>query len=153
MAQLRNGNEVVAPTKADAALARKSSQKIAAHLDKTGRLRVQIHTGTEKNDVILPRSVVRVLIRLLNEMAQGNAVTLTPIKAELTTQQAADVLNVSRPHLVKLLDEGTIPSRKVGSHRRVQPEDLLAYKRDFHARRQESLKELVALGQDLDLGY
>jgi len=153
MAQLQNGNEVIAPTKADSAVARKTSQKLAAHLGKSGALRVEVKTGSAREELVLPRCVVRVLVRLLHEMGKGNAVTLTPLQAELTTQQAADLLNVSRPHLVKLLDEGTIPSRKVGTHRRVQLEDLLTYKRDFLARRQAALEELAALGQELDMGY
>ena len=120
-----------------------------AHLGKADKLRFRIGKTTE--EVVLPRSVVRVLVCLLNEMGQGNAVTLTPLPAELTTQQAADLLNVSRPYLVKLLDEGAIPSRKVGSHRRVQTEDLLAFKRDFLTKRHAALDELQALSQELDL--
>jgi excisionase family DNA binding protein len=151
MAQLENGNEVVTPSKADAALARELGQKIAAH--KGSEIRLELITGTSTEDLILPRSALRLLLRALSEMGQGNAVTLTPVQAELTSQQAADLLNISRPHLVKRLDEGTIPSRKVGTHRRVQLEDVLAYKREFQAKRQAALSEFAALSQDLDLGY
>jgi excisionase family DNA binding protein len=150
MAQLLNGNEVVKPTKADSALARVSSQQLAAHLGNAG-LRLELKTGTTSEELVLPPSALRLLVRILSEIGHGNAVTLTPIRAELTTQQAADLLNVSRPHLVKLLDQGAIPSRKVGSHRRVELEDLLVYKRKFLAKRHAVLDELQALSQELDL--
>ena len=153
MAQLMNGNEVVTPTKADSALAKESGEKLAAHLGEGNGLRLAVRTGTMSEELVLPPSALRLLVRVLTEMGQGNAVTLTPLRAELTTQQAADLLNVSRPHLVKLLDEGAMPSRKVGSHRRVLLEDLLAYKRDFLAKRHAALDELQALSQELDMGY
>lgn len=151
MAQLLNGNEIITPTKADSALAKKTGEKLSAHLGQADKLHFEVKVGKTTEELVLPPSVVRVLIRLLNEMGQGNAVTLTPLRAELTTQQAADLLNVSRPHLVKLLDEGAMPSRKVGSHRRVHLEDLLAYKREFLAKRHAALNELQALTQELKL--
>ena len=129
MAQLFNGNEVVTPTKADSAVAKKSSEKLAAHLGNLKGVRLQVKTGRKNEELVLPPSALRLLVGILNEMGQGNAVTLTPIRAELTTQQAADLLNVSRPHLVKLLDEGAMPSRKVGSHRRVLWVDSFAIRK------------------------
>ena len=121
MAQLANGNEVVTPTRADAALAKVSGQTLAAHLRRKGELRLEVKTEGPAEELVLPASALRLLVRALVEMGKGNAVTLTPLLAELTSQQAADLLNVSRPHLVKLLDEGVIPSWKVGSHRRRAP--------------------------------
>lgn len=153
MAQLVNGNEVVTPTKADAALAKASGELLARYLRRQSKLRLEVKADSTSEELVLPASVVQLLVHALTEMGRGNAVTLTPIHAELTSQQAADLLNVSRPHLVKLLDEGGIPSRKVGTHRRVLLEDLLAYKREFLARRQASLEELQALSQDLGMGY
>ncbi len=153
MAQLLNGNEVVTPSGADSALAKESGRRLAAHLEHANELRLEVKAGTTSEELLLPPSALRLLVRVLAEMGQGNAVTLTPIRAELTTQQAADLLSVSRPHLVKLLDEGAIPSRKVGTHRRVQLQDLLTYKREVQAQRHAALDELQALGQDLDMGY
>jgi excisionase family DNA binding protein len=153
MAQLANGNEVVSPTEAEVALAKTSGQKLAAHLGERGELRLELRSDGSNEELVLPAAAVRLLTRALAELGQGNAVTITPVHAELTSQQAADLLSVSRPYLVKLLDEGTIPSRKVGTHRRVLLEDLLAYKQEFMARRQEALNELAELGQALDMGY
>ncbi len=153
MAELLNGTEVIAPSKSDTALARESGQKLAVHLSQSDALHLQVTTGTTSEELVLPPSVLRLLLRVLTEMGQGNAVTLTSLHAELTTQQAADLLNVSRPHLVKLLDEATIPSRGVGTQRRIQLEVILAYKQDFQARRQATLDELAALSQDLGMGY
>jgi excisionase family DNA binding protein len=151
MAQRLNGTEVVTPTDADSAIAKESSRRLAAHMGRGNGVRLEFKTGATSEELVLPPAAARVLLRVLTEMGQGNAVTLTPIRAELTTQQAADLLNVSRPHLVKLLDEGIIASWKVGTHRRVQLEDLLAYKRDFLAKRHAALDELQELSQELGM--
>jgi excisionase family DNA binding protein len=145
------GTEVTAPTEAETELAKESSRTLAAHLGGGNDLRLAVKSGPASEELVLPARAARLLLDILTEMGRGNAVSLTPIQAELTTQQAANLLNVSRPHLVKLLDEGAIPSRKVGTHRRVLLGDALAYKKEAYAKRLAALEELSALDQELGL--
>lgn len=103
--------------------------------------------------VTVPREAFDLLLEILGQMANGNAVTVVPVHAELTTQQAADLLNVSRPHLIGLLDEGKIPFRHVGSHRRVKFVDVMAFKEADERQRRSVLDELTADAQADGLGY
>lgn len=140
------------PSEAEVALARETSRLLAAHLQDSEPLRLSIlqdqsHEGTFD----LPASAVRLLVRILEEMARGNAVTLIPVHAELTTQDAADMLNISRPTLIELLDEGKIEYRRVGTHRRVRFEALISYKRRLEADRRAALAELAAYDQELGI--
>lgn len=111
------------------------------------------HVRMDGADLVLPRQAVELLRNILTEMAQGHAVTILPVHAELTTQEAANILNVSRPHLVKLLEDGDIPFFKVGSHRRIRLQDLMAYSSRRAEESEAALQELVDQAQELDMGY
>src|SRR6202158_4015371 len=147
--------ETVAPSEADALLARDSSRRLATHkLGRKSSIRIQLlDDGEEPETVAVPASALRLFLHLLTEMSQGNAVTLIPTHAQLTTQQAADLLNVSRPYLVKLLDERKIPFRTVGKYRRVRFDDVMAYKRKDDEARAKILDQVTAEAQELDMGY
>jgi excisionase family DNA binding protein len=110
-----------------------------------------IDGGAKQATVKLPAPAARLLLRILEEMAHGNAVTIIPIHAELTTQEAADMLNISRPSLIQLLDEGKIEYRRVGTHRRVKFDALMKYKRQADRARQAVLDELAAYDQELGI--
>jgi excisionase family DNA binding protein len=101
----------------------------------------------------IPGLSLRLLVDILAQIANGNAVTVAPVHTELTTQQAADILNVSRPYLVKLLEERKLPYRRVGNRRRVLLADLLAYKRIDDADRRAIAEELTSEAQRLGLDY
>jgi excisionase family DNA binding protein len=153
--QLPENFETVAPNDTDIQLARESSCRLATRkLGRRKSIRIQILEGEDQGEPIaVPASALRMFVHLLTEMSHGNAVTLIPTHTELTTQQAADLLNVSRPYVVKLLDEGKIPSRTVGKYRRVRFDDLMAFKRKDDDARSEILDQLAAEAQELGLGY
>ncbi|HEY2909390.1 MAG TPA: helix-turn-helix domain-containing protein [Gemmataceae bacterium] len=147
--------ETVAPSEADARLALESSRLLATRkIGKRATVRIRVEDGGDAEPISVPSSAVRVFLHVLAEMSRGNAVTLIPTHAELTTQQAADLLNVSRPYVVKLLDEGKMPFRTVGKFRRIRFDDLMAYKRKDDEIRAKFADELTALSQDLGgMGY
>jgi excisionase family DNA binding protein len=148
-------NETATPTEADASLARESLKRISSFLT-SGKSDLSIRIQDDDQlgpGIVLPASVLQLLKGILAEMAQGHGVALLPIRAELTTQQAADLLNVSRPYLIRLLEHRKIPFRLVGQHRRVRFEDLLAFQRKDDEERRRVADELTADAQELGLGY
>jgi excisionase family DNA binding protein len=132
-------------------LARESSRLLAACIGHGELARLKVIAGNQEIDV--PVSALRMLVDILAQMAEGNAVTIVPYNAELTTQQAADFLHVSRPHLVGLLERNDLPYRKVGSHRRILFKDLMAYQQASRVDRKKALDELASQAQELRLGY
>jgi excisionase family DNA binding protein len=138
------------PSPSDAEAAKLALRSLSTAGHGTGRT-VRIRAGDE--DAIVPKEAFELLLEILAQMANGNAVTIVPVQAEFTTQQAADFLNVSRPFLVALLEENALPHRKVGTHRRVRFEDLLRYRQADEARRQSVLEKLAAQAQELGMGY
>ncbi|MBK1712144.1 helix-turn-helix domain-containing protein [Rubrivivax gelatinosus] len=147
--------EASLPVAREVAAATQGQRELAAFLStQSDTQRIQIFD--EKNEahaVELPTSALRLLVDILSELADGNAVKVVPIHAELTTQEAADLLNVSRPHLVKLLETGALPFHKAGKHRRVCFADLMAYKAAQEKRSAEARQELAEQAQALQMGY
>lgn len=148
-AAIYRNTDIVEPDESERAMARVAARKLAD----LGEKNVCVQIGEGESYVALPVGAVRLLARALEIIGDGDAVILTPLHSELSTQQAAEILKVSRPYLVKLLDEGAIPSHKVGTHRRVRLHDVLEYKRANDEKRLAALEELQAEAQALGLGY
>lgn len=142
------------PEERDIALAKKSQQELASLLPKHEKdFQMRVKVDSHEAEIVLPFSVFKLLLEILNQIAEGNAVTLMPIHAELSTQEAANLLNVSRPYLIKLLEKGKIPFHKVGSHRRILFANLMEFKAKEDEISQKALDELVKESQELDMGY
>ncbi|MFJ4210434.1 excisionase family DNA-binding protein [Paenarthrobacter sp. NPDC089675] len=137
-----------------------SDAEMARDALKVLRRAVEAHTDPRQPVVMtvadgghleLPGPAAELMVRILGKMAAGQGVTVIPMNAELTTQQAADLLNVSRPYLVGLLESGQIDFRKVGTHRRVMAESLYDYRRRTALVQKDAADELSALGQEMGL--
>ncbi|MCY3574563.1 MAG: helix-turn-helix domain-containing protein [Chloroflexi bacterium] len=132
-------------------IAQKSSIALARHIQKGEDLKIRVVGDQEEEVIVLPAAIVTLLLGMLRMQANGLSVALTPLHSELTTSQAADIINVSRPYLIKLLEAGEIPYFKVGSHRRIRREDVMTYKQNQRRERTAILDELTAEAQRLGL--
>ncbi|HBP6526383.1 TPA: helix-turn-helix domain-containing protein [Pseudomonas aeruginosa] len=143
------------PDEKEIAAAVQSHRQLAAFLStKLETQRIELVDEADHRQVVdVPTFALRLFGEILSELALGNTVKVVPIHAELTTQEGADLLNVSRPHLVKLLDEGVIPHTKTGSHRRVKFADLVAFKKKRDEDSRAALDALAAQAQELGMGY
>jgi excisionase family DNA binding protein len=147
--------ETTLPVEREVAAAVESQRALAAYLStqfETQRIQI-FDEKNQAHQVELPTSALRLLVDILSELAEGNAVKVVPIHAELTTQEAADMLNVSRPHVVMLLETGALRFHKAGKHRRVRFADLMAFKAERDRTSTEAMEALAKQAQELRLGY
>tara|TARA_R110002072_G_scaffold271208_2_gene431166 strand:- start:10851 stop:11303 length:453 start_codon:yes stop_codon:yes gene_type:complete len=141
------------PTVAEMEQAKVSSRTLSKYAD-VDRVQLSLRgSNGESDDLVLPGHVLQILLNVLSEMSRGNAISLIPYHQEISTQEAANLLNVSRPFLVGLLEQNKIPFRKVGAHRRLLLQDLLDYKELIEQSRSQTLDELARLSQDEGMGY
>ena len=140
------------PDEADTQAAVESSRRMST-ITKRKSLSLRVESDGREESIPIPASLYRLLQDILTNMAQGNAITLVPLQAELTTQQAAEILNVSRPFVIQLIETNQLPHRMVGTHRRVLFKDLMEFKRRNQEARMKTLQELAAQAQEFDMGY
>lgn len=145
----------VLPSEEDVTLAREAGRTLAAVLATGAAVRqVDIRDSSGRvRSVQMPAAALQLLQDVLDQIEKGCAVSVVPVHAELTTQEAAQMLGVSRPFFVQMLEKGDIPFHKIGTHRRVRYRDVLDYKKRLDAQRREALEVLTEQAQALDMGY
>jgi excisionase family DNA binding protein len=147
--------QVTLPRTQDIEAATTAQRELAAYLA-TGfetKLVQLVDSNDRSHPIRLPVAALQLLSEILSELADGNAVKIVPVHAELTTQEAADLLNVSRPYLVKLLETDKLSFHKTGKHRRIRFDDLMSYKHARDEKNQLALDALAAEAQELRMGY
>ncbi len=146
-------NRQILPTPQDVAAAQRTCRTLSPFGGTGQSLQLRFKARKAEQTIDLPAGAIDLLVQILEAMAAGKGVTLIPENVELSTVQAAEALNVSRPHLLKLLDQKAIPHRKVGTHRRIRIEDVMAYKNTIDREREQILDQLTQDAQNQDMGY
>lgn len=141
-------DEVHEPSIEDIDAARTAARQLSRHnKGKPVSFTLEGEDADKAEPISLPANIFRVFVNMLVEMGNGNAVAIVPVTAELTTQQAADLLNVSRPHLIKLLEGGKLPFRMVGTHRKLRAQDVLCFRDKIDFDRRAALARMVELDE------
>ena len=150
---MSNSNVLKLPTQQDIEQAKETSRRLSKYHD-VDRVQMSIEDSNgNKESIVLPGIAMQLLLNILADISRGNPVSVIPHKTELTTQQAANMLNVSRPYLVKLLENGDIHHHKVGTHRRVYVKDVIEYKARIDSDRSNTLDKLAELSQEIGMEY
>ncbi|HET7178253.1 MAG TPA: excisionase family DNA-binding protein [Chryseosolibacter sp.] len=144
-------DEIKKPSKEEQQIALESYNALDAVLKQISSKNPEIEIDETGERIKIPMQALRLLSKILHVTAQGKPISIVPLATELTTQSAADFLNCSRPHLVKLLEEGVIPYTKVGRHRRIKFEDLQKYKKAMKASQRKFLIEMMRQDEDYNL--
>ena len=147
-----NAHRRLPPNARDSAIARVSGQTLSRYAGADSPLKLQITASEPAEPIELPAGAVNLLMQILEAIAAGRGAVVIPENTELTTLQAAEVLSVSRPFLIKLLEEKKIPHRKVGRHRRIRIEDIIAYQSLSERNSEAALSQLVKEAQEQDMG-
>ena len=139
------------PNREEQLAARESYETLVSSLELLQTDLPEIEIAETGRKIRIPVSVLRLLIQILKEISQGNPVTVVPEATEITTQAASEVLGCSRPHVVRLLEEGKIPYTKVGKHRRIRYDDLMSFKKKMKVSQKKKLQDLMKLDEESGL--
>ena len=138
-----NLEKIHKPSKEEQKLAMESYNALASVLDQLHEDNPEIEIEKTKDKIRVPLEALKLLAKILEATSKGKLVSIVPVATEMTTQAAADLIGCSRPHLVKLLEEGQIPYTKIGRHRRVKFEDVMAYKKRMKAEQEKLIIEIM----------
>lgn len=139
------------PSKEEQLTALKSYRVLASSIDQLRNDNPEIEIEETEEKIRIPISALRLLADILKQISQGNPISIVPIATEMTTQAAAELLGCSRPHVVRLLEEGKIPFTKVGRHRRIKYEDIVRFKNDMKSKQRKRIQKLMELDEESGL--
>lgn len=144
-------NDVRRPSKDEQLIAMESYDALASTLEQLHSDNPEIEIEETEQKIKIPINALKLLVEILKETSNGNPISIVPVATEMTTQAAAELLGCSRPHVVKLLEEGKIKFTKVGKHRRVKFEDVMNYKKEFKNTQKAAISEIMRLDEESGL--